>query len=289
MSPATGDARVLRLMAGDGRALLATARAAFRIQRRYPVQLAGLLLWSVLLPSVYILQARAFGGGSAAASAAFAARAGTSSVAGFLFVGFTTYMWISNVLWGPGTFLRQQQQQGQLEALFLTPASRAAILFGPSGGWLLVSLAMMLAVGVILRLFFGVVVTPPEALRALVVIAVSVPAMVALGAAFSVAVLVFKEAHGLVQAVRGGFQVFCGMTFPIVVLPAWAQHVALALPPTYLLRDVRATLLAGASLFQTGADLLLMLGFAVVLGAAGSAAFRSAEDFARRGGSLGTY
>jgi ABC-2 type transport system permease protein len=276
-------------LTADLRAALASTLAGIRVQRRYPVQLVALFIWPVLLPTVYVLQARAFNGGSAAAAAAFAQRTGTTSIAGFLFVGFACYMWVSNVLWGPGTQLRQQQQQGQLEALFLTPASRLVILFGPSGSWLAISLSMLLGVGAVLRLFFGVVVSPAEALRAIVVVAVSVPAMVALGSAFSVAVLVFKEANGLVQGVRGTFQVFCGMTFPIVVLPGWAQQVALALPPTYFLRDVRATMLAGATLVQTAPDLLVLLGFAALLAAGGAAAFAAAEDFARRGGSLGTY
>ena len=273
----------------DLRAALAVGLATLRIRIRYPVHLVGLVLWTMLLPAAYLLQARAFSGGSAAAAAAFTQRTGTASVAGFLFVGYATYMWISNVLWGPGTQLREQQQQGQLEALFLTPASRLVLLFGPSGAWLLLSLIMLAGVGAVLRFVFGVAISPAEALRALAVVALSVPAMVALGSAFSVAVLVFKEANGLVQGLRGLFQVFCGITFPIVVLPGWAQQVALALPPTYFLRDVRATLLSGARLAEVAPDLLVLLGFAALLAGAGTAAFMATENFARRGGSLGTY
>lgn len=260
-----------------------------RIILRYPAQVVSTLVWPVILPLAYILQAQAFSGGSRAASAAFAQRAGTASVVGFLFVGFAVYMWISNVLWGPGTELRKQQQQGSLEALYLTPASRAALLFAPSGGFLVMALVMMAVVGISLRVAFGVVIPPGDAFRALAVVAIAIFPMYGLGAAFSVLVLIFKEAHGLVQFLRGLFQVLCGMTFPIVVLPAWARSVALALPPTHLLSAVRAVLLHGASLLQVSGDLAALAAAGVILCVVGVVAYQQAEAYARRTGGLAHY
>jgi len=273
----------------DLRAWWAGVDATTRILFRYPAQIVSTLVWPVILPVAYILQARAFGGGSAAANAAFAHRTGTASVVGFLFVGFAVYMWISNVLWGPGTQLRQQQQQGMLEALYLTPASRAALLFAPSGGFMAMALVMMAVVGISLRFAFGVVITPPEALRALAVVAIAVFPMYGLGAAFSVLVLVLKEANGLVQFLRGLFQVLCGMTFPVVVLPVWARDVALTLPPTHLLSAVRAVLLGGAGLAQVSGDLAALAAAGAVLCWAGIVAYQRAESYARRTGGLAHY
>lgn len=133
------------------------------------------------------------------------------------------YMWLSLVLWRQGSALRERQVQRQLEAVLVTPASRVALLFGPVGASLLLTLGLFAVAGVALRVGFGVEFSALEALRALVVVVVATPAISGLSALFS----------ALVQLFRGLFTVFCGTTFPIAALPGWAHAVALGcLPPT---------------------------------------------------------
>jgi ABC-2 type transport system permease protein len=271
------------------RTLVAAARKEWQIIRRYTGLWIQLLFWPLALPLVYVVQANAYSGGDPSALAAFAARAGTSDLAGFLFVGWSVYMWLSTVLWGPGTQLRQQQVQGQLEAVFLTPASRPAILFGPMAAYLVLTLWQLLIVGLALRFGFGVRLGAGEAARALAVVAVSIPALYGLGALFSAAVLRFREVNGLVQVVRGVCTVFCGMTYPIVILPGWAQHVAHSLPPTYVIADFREVLLRSAGLVQLLPDFAVLLASGAVLCLAAAIAFAASERHARRGGALVQY
>jgi ABC-2 type transport system permease protein len=171
----------------------------------------------------------------------------------------------------------------------MTPVSRMVILFGPVVSQIAWAVWMFSVVGAVLVIFFGVPIGPTEALRALGVILVAVPALYGLGALFAAVVLRFGEVSAMVQTVRGVFTVFCGMTFPIIVLPVWAKAVALSLPPTYLIGDLRAVLLKGADFASVipelailGAMGVAMCGFAVV-------AFRRTERFARQGGSLAQY
>jgi ABC-2 type transport system permease protein len=71
--------------------------------------------------------------------------------------------------------------------------------------------------------------------------------------------------------------------YPVDVLPAWLQHVAWALPPTYVFEGMRALLIDHA--FR--ADLMLQaLGLNLLFFAAGSAAFLSLLKSARRNGAL---
>jgi ABC-2 type transport system permease protein len=148
---------------------------------------------------------------------------------------------------------------------------------------------IFLVVGVALWIGFGVTVTPLEALRALAVIGVGVPALYAIGALFATVVLRFGDASAMVQAVRGVFTAMCGMSFPIVVLPDWAQTVALTLPPTYLIGDLRSVLLTGAGIGQIIGDLAILAGMGVLLSVLAVVAFRRTERYARRGGRLAQY
>jgi ABC-2 type transport system permease protein len=273
----------------DLRAFWAATRKEWRILRRYPGSLLSFIFWPIALPLAFVFQAEAFSGGREDTMAAFAGRAGTHDVAGFLFVGWATYMWLSIILWGPGTSLRTEQVRGSLEAIFLTPASRLVVLFGPAISQLVWAIWIFGVVGVALWLGFGVTVGPAEALRALAVIAVGVPALYAIGALFASIVLRFGDVVALVQGVRGLFTAVCGMSFPIVVLPDWAQTVALSLPPTYLIADLRAVLLAGSQIGHIIGDLAILAGMGVLLAALAVLAFRHTERYARRGGRLAQY
>jgi ABC-2 type transport system permease protein len=71
--------------------------------------------------------------------------------------------------------------------------------------------------------------------------------------------------------------------YPVAVLPGWLQHVAWALPPTYVFEGMRALLIDHA--FRS--DLMLQaLGLNVVFFAAGAAAFLALLKSSRRAGSL---
>jgi ABC-2 type transport system permease protein len=274
---------------GDLRAFWAATRKEWRILRRYPGSFLSFIFWPIALPLAFVFQAQAFSGGRADTAAAFAERTGTTEVAGFLFVGWATYMWLSIILWGPGTSLRTEQIRGSLEAIFMTPASRLVVLFGPAVSQLIWAVWIFVVVGVALWIGFGVAIGPAEALRALGVIVVGVPALYAIGALFAAVVLRFGEVHALVQGVRGVFTAVCGMSFPIVVLPDWAQTVAYTLPPTYLIADLRAVLLTGSEIGRIIGDLAVLAGMGAILAIAAVFAFKRTEQHARRGGRLAQY
>ena len=276
-------------LTADLRAFGAAAMKEWRLLRRYPGRLFGFLFWPIALPLAYVYQARGYSGGSQAAVEAFAQRAGTAEIAGFLFLGWAAYMWISMILWGPGTALREEQVRGSLEALFITPASRLVVLFGPVVSQILWALWMFAVVGGALVLLYGVPISPLAALRAVGVVLVAVPALYGLGALFATVVLRFGEVGALVQVVRGLFTVFCGMTFPIVILPEWGRALALALPPTYLIGDLRSVLLSSSNLASLAPSLVIMLALGIGLCGFAIVAFRRTERFARRGGSLAQY
>jgi ABC-2 type transport system permease protein len=276
--------------AGDVRAFLAACRKELLLIRRYPATLISMAFWPIALPGFTVLMGRAYsGGGDPQAVSAFAQRAGTADFAGFVFVGYVMYMWLSLLLWGAGTSLRQEQVRGSLEAVFLTPATRLVPLFAPPIAhlpWMVVELAVM---GAAMRVLFEVSLSPDSVLRALVVVAVAVPVMYAIGSLFATAVLRIGETGPIVQLVRGLFSLACGITFPLVMLPAWAQTVAWTMPTTYVVNDVRAVLLRGAGLPALAFDLVFLVAAAAVVALVAVVAFRMVERSARETGMLGRY
>ena len=279
----------MNLLAADLRAFVAAARKELRQQRRYPTLFLGLLFWPVLLPASWVLMGHAYSGNDPAALAAFAERAGSPDVAGFVFVGYAMYMWLSSLLWGSGTALRQEQMRGSLEAVFVTPASRLVPLFGPGVAVLIPMSLTFVIMGVALWAFFGVVPPLAAVLQAAVVVITGVPALYAIGTLFAASVLRFGEVGPVVQLVRGMFVLACGITFPVAMLPLWAQVWAWLMPPTYIVEDLRRILLRGANLADVGPHIAIVLTIAALIALLAVFVFRALETSARRSGMLGRF
>ena len=278
------------LAVADARAFLAAGHREFRLLRRYPAAFVGQIFWPVLLPSVWVLMGQAYsGGGDPQAMDAFASRSGTTGITLFIFVGYAMYMWLSTLLWGPGTSLRRDQMTGTLEAVFLTPASRLVALFGPTlvnAVWTLFHLVIM---GIAVWLLFGVVLPLEGVLLTFLVVLAGLPAMYAMGSFFSAGVLRFGEVGPAVQLARGTLSLLCGITFPLVMLPAWAQTTAAVMPPTYIVEAMRSVLLKGAGPLDVVPAAVVLLALAVVFGILAVVVFTALERAARRTGMLGRY
>ncbi len=278
------------LAAADLRALGAAGRMSFRTLRRYPANFIGQIFWPVMLPAVWVLMGQAYsGGGDPQAIDAFASRSGTSGVTVFVFVGYAMYMWLSTLLWGPGTALRQEQIRGSLEAVFLTPVSRLVPLFGPTLTNIVWVLFQLVVMGLAVWLLFGVVLPVQGILLTLLVTFAGLPAMYAMGSLFGALVLRFGEIGPAVQFVRGSLSLLCGITFPIVMLPAWAQATSTAMPPTYIVAAIRDVLLKGATPLDLAPTAAVLLLLAVTFGVFAVVIFRVLETSARRSGMFGRY
>lgn len=279
----------MRLLAADWRAFRAAALKEIRQQRRYPTLFLGQLFWPVLLPASWVLMGQAYSGNDSQALAAFAERAGSSNVAVFVFVGYAMYNWLSVLLWGAGTALRQEQVRGSLEAVFVTPASRLVPLFGPGVGSLLPMAVVFAANFVALRVFFGVVPPLGAIAQAVIIIVLGIPALYAIGALFAASVLRFGEVGPVVQLIRGMFVLACGITFPVAMLPLWAQVWAWLMPPTYIVDDLRRVLLRAQNIGDVAGDIAIVLSLAALLALLAIAVFRYLETSARRSGMLGHF
>jgi len=191
-------------------------------------------------------------------------------------------------LWNVGLFLRYEQMRGTLESNWLCPVSRIAL---PLGGSLakLGNAPFFLMVTVLEFRLLGVRLLGSNPWLLLLVLLLTIGSVYGIGLAFAGLVLRFKKANAMVFLVRGIFLVFCGITYPLAVLPGWMQGVAACLPLTYAIRAIRAVSLSGAGFGEVLPDLLALVGFALVLPVTGVLAFQFTEKQARRTGSLGHY
>ncbi|HEX9028787.1 MAG TPA: ABC transporter permease [Anaerolineales bacterium] len=270
------------------RALGAVFNREWTIFLRYPTWIIGLFVWPVIFPMAYFLSARALAGPDGSGLPLFTQAAGTDNFLGFIAIGTTVWMWQNIVLWNVGFALREEQLRGTLETNWLSPTWRFSYLLGSSMTQM-ISMLVFLAMSFLeFSLLFGIHFQGSPWLVLLVMLA-GVPSIYGLGFAFASLVITAKEANSFVFLVRGLVMVFCGITFPISVLPAWMQAVSRWLPPTYVIHGMRSVLLSGASFQQLLPDLTALAGFGFFWLVAGYLLFNWMERRARQTGAIGQY
>jgi ABC-2 type transport system permease protein len=197
-------------------------------------------------------------------------------------------MWQNTVLWGVGFALREEQMRGTLEANWLSPTFRFLFLVGNSVSQLGTILLYMAVSFTQFSLIYGMKFDL-NLLSVLIIMLAAVPSIYGLAFVFASLVITAKEAHTFVFLVRGLVMIFCGITFPISVMPGWMQVVARWIPPTYVIQGMRKAMLAGASLRELLPEILPLLLFGLFWVVAGYLVFRWMDRRARRIGSIGTY
>ncbi len=267
-------------------ALEGSVRKESQVIWRYKVPLAALSLTAFLVPLSYYAQAQGFSGEDDRALEAFSARAGTDEVAGFLYLGWAVFLWVSLILWGPGSALREERRQGSLEVVLLTPVSRLVLLLGPAIAQVIPTVVLFSTVGVVLRFVFGFDLGAAEILRGLVVVVASLPVLFAVGAIVGVLTLAARDSGGVADAVYGLVAVLCGVTYPIAVLPEWLQPVSRALPFTQIIDDLRNAVLSLPPLADTAPRAASYLLVGVAAGALALLLLRTTMRRAQRTGRL---
>ena len=272
----------------DLRAFGAILLREWRIFMRYPSWIIALLIWPLIFPMMYILTGRALSGPDGSGLEVFTKATGATDFIGYIVIGTTVWMWQNIVLWDVGFSLRNEQMRGTLESNWLSPTWRFSYLLGHTGPQIISMLMFIGITALEFGLLFGVRLHGSLWMILLVMLA-AIPSIYGLGFAFASLVITVKEANAFVFLIRGLVMIFCGITFPISLLPGWMQSFAMWLPPTYLIHGMRAAAFSNASVTELLPDLIPLASFGVVWLVIGYFVFLWMERRARRNGAIGQY
>ena len=272
----------------DVQAFWAVVRREWVIFIRYPSWIIALFIWPIIFPMGYILTARALSGVDGSGLTTFQNTTGLNEYVGYIAVGTMIWMWQNIVLWAVGYSLRNEQLRGTLESNWLSPTWRFSYLLGSSIPQLVSMLMLMLVSGLEYAFLFRVHFSGSLWLTLLVILA-AIPSVYGIGFAFASLVITLKEANAFVFLVRGIVMIFCGITYPLAILPGWMQSVAEWLPQTYIIHGVRIAALSTAGFSAITFDLKMLVLFGIFWLAVGYFLFNMMERRARQTGAIGQY
>ncbi|MBE3589819.1 MAG: ABC transporter permease [Firmicutes bacterium] len=262
----------------------AVAAQRWRQSLRYPMNfvLNGVVQPLSWLAPVYFL-GRAFAVDGRVPG--LAAYTGSGDFTSFFLSGAIVAGLVGSVLWGMGFALKQQMDQGVLEANWLTPSSRFAQLVGVSLfdlTYTVVQFAITLGLAAAL---FGFHPTGSFWL-ALGFLVPVIAGLYGFGFALAGAVLLMRDANMLIDTSNFIVNVLSGENFPVKVLPPALLAISLALPTTYAMDGLRGLLLGTRTLWPVTWEFAALCVLAAWLIVLGRWSFLAVERFCRRRGTL---
>lgn len=258
--------------------LLATARTYFAVLNTYAIQRVRNPLTLALNFSTWRIAYGLTGHG----------HVNGATVSGFLLVGsFGNIIWFST-LWSSGFALERARHEGTSGALFLSPASRPAVIIGYGLGSLAMALPAFVVV-FILAVLTGAQFHVTDWSATVLSFAALVVGTLACGFALSGIFILSRRGNLIAGLLQMPIYFLAGFVVPVSRLPVWVQPVSNALPISHAAIALRQSALLGESLLVTGPQLLWSFGVAAAVGAIGYVALWRVERVAKHAGQLDLY
>jgi ABC-2 type transport system permease protein len=207
----------------------------------------------------------------------------------FVLIGLAFNGYLGLSLSSFASSIREGQMTGTLEIMLLSPTRLSAILFSSSLWDYLLTTINVVVYLLFGALVFGFNLSQANYLTAFVVLILSVTSFSGIGILSAAIVLVVKKGDPIAWIFGGVSTLLAGVYYPITVLPDWLTPLSHALPMTYSLDAMRLAMLRGYSLFEVRNDILILLGFTLVLTPLAFLVFRKALKRAKVEGSLIQY
>jgi len=265
-------------------ALGAMVRKEFTVMTRYPVEFVATFGQIFAIVAIFTLAGLNFSSPSSEVS---------SSTAGVVIYGFLLFLFLSDTLWSIGYNLRNEQKQGTLEQLYLSPASKFSALMSRVSTTLFWTGLLSVAGAWLMATLLGELPFANPGLGGYL-LAMSLSGTFGIGFAFAGVTLWIKEAgQTAANILQFGFLVLCAVFFPFSALPAGLQAVSRAIPLAYAVDGFRSTLMGlppgFPELAPIGTEIVITTLFGLLMPLLGYLVYRRAEAGARRSGSLSEY
>ncbi len=271
----------------EARAAWAIARKELQVTLRYRLNAINRMaqpIYQVLIPGMLLGATFAVGG----EAVGLAETAGTTDVAGYLFLGMLALTLASAGFWDVAFSMKTELDAGTLEPAWLTPTRRETLILGQTLAGMILALATTVVLVIVGILVFGASIAPRAALLVPVLILTSV-GVLGIGYLVGAIVLRMRDANFFVDAADFIFVALSGAAFPIVVLPDVLQWVAYALPTTHALDLVRVSALGTRPLLPAPLEWLLLAFTSAALLVVGRWAWLATEHRMRVRGTLGQH
>ncbi|MHA2174740.1 MAG: ABC transporter permease [Candidatus Hodarchaeales archaeon] len=209
---------------------------------------------------------------------------------GLMFYSFILFIFFSTALWDIGNSLREEQYQGTLESLFMSPISYFSTLVSRILTNVIWTILNVIVAFLFMTAVFG---TMPMENAILGVTILILTLFVCFGFSFGFAGLTLKlkeSMNTLTNFLQILFMIVCAMFFPFSALPDFLQFIARLIPISYCVDLFRSTMIGiSPELLPFEIELLVVVISAICLPLIGVWFFRRTVEKAKKEGNLAEY
>jgi len=214
----------------------------------------------------------------------------------YMYVGNSFFIFVASVLFGTFAVIQSDREWYQtIRYVYISPISYYVYILGRA-----VSKIAVAAFAVAITLVFGVLFLNVQMHLSLESVPIFLASTVlGLGVLLAIGIclggisfLTAKHTHGLAEGIPGIFYVFCGVLFPLSVLPDWGRAIGQAIPLTYWF-DITRRMLSptlGVDTTLVGYNdltiLLLLFVSSIVFFLLSIGIFKVGEYYARKAGKI---
>lgn len=264
----------------------AMVRKEFTIMLRYPVEFFASFIQVFLIVTIFTLAGLMF-------SAQGADGGAPAEITGVVVYGFVLFLFLSDTLWSIGFNIRREQKQGTLEQIYMSPASKLAIL----GSRVIITLiwtSFLSVVAIVLMTNLLGNLPVHNVGLGFYFLLMALLGTFGTGFAFAALTLRIKEsANTAVNLFQFTFMILCAPFFPFSALPEPLLFLSKLIPLAYGVDAFRSALMGYPSGFPELAPFGVELGIVTLFGVGmpilGLWLYQQAENVARRSGSLSEY
>lgn len=208
-----------------------------------------------------------------------------ANTAGFLVIGILGLLTWSSTIWASGYAIEWERGEGTINALFLSPASRLAVVLGYGLGSF-VWFAPTLVVLAILAPLTGARFEVASPIAPILAVLLLYLGSLATGVAFSGIFVLTRRANLVANFLQLPVWLLAGFVAPRSGLPDWLRPVSDLIPASHAVDALRAGALTGASFTDVAPSLLAAAVTSAAFLALGAFALRRVEHAAKRTGTL---
>ncbi len=203
--------------------------------------------------------------------------------------GAMTAFWL-NVLWGMGSQLYWDKEDGNLELYILSPAPMMAILLGMAVGGIFMASVRALSIIVLASLLFGVGYQIASLPLVALTFILTLVALYGMGMMFaSIFLAAGREAWHLSNMLQEPIYLISGIYFPVTALSFWVAVAASIVPLTLGIDAMRQLIFSGGSLrgfLPVEVELAILAGLALLFLVGARWLLYRLETIGRRDGRL---
>jgi ABC-2 type transport system permease protein len=280
------------LLMAELNAFLAMAHKELIIMARYPVNFIASFGQTFLIVAIFTLGGSMFFR-SNAASAGSQVGSNITNPSGVVVYGFILFMFMSDTLWTIGYNIRNEQVQGTLEQLYLSPASKFASLIARVTNTLVWTSLLSVTAAALMTAMIGKLPVENPWLG-LYLLIMTLAGTFGIGFIFSALTLRIKEtAQTVANFLQFSLLVLCANFFPFSALPPVILSISRVIPLAYAVDAFRSAMMGFPAGFPELApfqvELIITSLFGLLMPPLGYVLYRRAENYARKHGSLSTY